>query len=95
MARIAKKTAPPSSEAAKEKKAPAKKEREIPTTINLQAYGKSISGEELIEMAKQAWVDTGHELSAIKRLDIYIKTEDSRVYYVVNQTDTGTFFLYG
>ena len=46
-------------------------------------------------MAKQAWVDTGHELSAIKRLDIYIKTEDSRVYYVVNQTDTGTFFLYG
>ena len=72
-----------------------KKKTEIPTTINLQAYGKSISGEELIEMAKQAWVDTGHELDMIKSLDIYIKTEESRVYYVVNQTETGTFFLYG
>ena len=50
-----------------------KKKTEIPTTINLQAYGKSISGEELIEMAKQAWVDTGHELDMIKSLDIYIK----------------------
>ena len=72
-----------------------KKKTEISTTINLQAYGKSISGEELIEMAKQAWVDTGHELDMIKSLDIYIKTEESRVYYVVNQTETGTFFLYG
>jgi len=72
-----------------------KKNPDIPTTINLQAYGKSISGEELIEMAKQAWVDTGHELDMIKSLDIYIKTEESRVYYVVNQTETGTFFLYG
>lgn len=78
-----------------ETKTAAKRTRKIPTTINLQAYGKSISGEELTEMAKQAWVDTGHDLASIKRLDIYIKTEDSRVYYVVNQTDTGTFFLYG
>ena len=67
----------------------------IPTTINLQAYGKSISGEELVEMARQAWSDTGHDLNAIETLDIYIKTEDSRVYYVVNKIDTGTFFLYG
>ena len=70
-------------------------QKTIPTTINLQAYGKSISGEELIEMARQAWVDTGHDLSVIETLDIYIKTEDSRVYYVVNKFDTGTFFLYG
>ena len=69
--------------------------RVIPTTINLQAYGKSISGDELIEMARQAWSDTGHDLNAIETLDIYIKTEDSRVYYVVNKIDTGTFFLYG
>ena len=69
--------------------------KKIPTTINLQAYGKSISGEELVEMARQAWADTGHDLSAIETLDIYIKTEDSRVYYVVNKIDTGTFFLYG
>ena len=67
----------------------------IAATINLQAYGKSISGDELVEMARQAWADTGHDLAAIETLDIYIKTEDSRVYYVVNKIDTGTFFLYG
>lgn len=94
MARITK-AAPESAKQETASKRKTKAKPEIPITINLQAYGKSISGEELVEMAKQAWVDTGHELSAIKRLDIYIKTEDSRVYYVVNQTDTGTFFLYG
>ena len=33
---------------------------------------------------KQDWKDKGNKVTAIETLDIYVKPEDAKVYYVVN-----------
>lgn len=42
---------------------------------------------------KQAWKDQGKKLTEIKTLDIYVKPEEAKVYYVVNGEISGSVDL--
>ncbi len=56
--------------------------------IELQFGDKAINEEQLVSMAKKAYGKKD-----IKNLDIYVKPEESKAYYVVNNDVTGSFDL--
>ncbi len=42
---------------------------------------------------KKNWKDAGHKLTEIADLDIYVKPEEAKVYYVVNKETEGSVDL--
>ncbi len=56
--------------------------------IELQFGDKAINEEQLVSMAKKAYGKKD-----VKNLDIYVKPEESKAYYVVNNDVTGSFDL--
>ena len=56
--------------------------------IELQFGDKALSEEELVSRAKKAYGKTD-----IKNLDIYVKPEEGKGYFVVNNDATGSFDL--
>lgn len=104
---VAKKAAPAKKEAVKKeavkkaapvkkapvKKAPAKK-AEVKATVNLQFAGKSYTNDDLIKIAKDVWkYDLGNKAADFKTLELYVKPEESRAYYVINGEITGSFAI--
>ena len=85
----AKKAAPAKKETP-EKKVVAKKE----ATLYVQFADKSYSTEELVKIAEDVWVyDLGKKASDIKTVEIYVKPEESRAYFVVNGAENGSFLI--
>ena len=84
--------------AAPAKKAPAKKapvkKAEAKAVVHLQFDGKSYTNDDLIKIAKVVWkYDLGNKPADFKSVELYVKPEDSRVYYVVNGEITGSFAI--
>jgi hypothetical protein len=84
--------------AAPAKKAPAKKapvkKAEVKATVNLQFEGKSYTSEDLVKIAKDVWkYDLGNKPADFKTLELYVKPEESRAYYVINGEITGSFAI--
>ena len=79
-----KKAAPAKKAAAKPaaKKAPAKKVV-AKETLAVQFAGKDYSTEAIMKLVKDAYKATKNK-AAIVSLDVYVNTDDSRAYYVVN-----------
>lgn len=91
----AKKAAAPKKETAK-KAAPAKKEATVKATtkvsVNLQFAGKEYKAEDFEKMAKDVWqYDLGKKAADLKSVDLYVKPEENKVYYVMNGDVTGDF----
>lgn len=59
----------------------------------VQFAGREISTETIQEWVKADFVAAGHKESEIKELKIYIKPEDKRAYYVVNENYTASISL--
>ena len=74
----------PAPKKAASKKTVAKKETEKSQNIYIEYQGKQIEQQDIINRVKDAWTQSGHRLTSIKTLNIYIKPEDNAVYYVVN-----------
>ena len=85
----AKKT--PAKETAK--KAPAKK-AEVVTETYIQFAGQETLTSEILAKVKAAYVAEGHKESAIKSVKLYVKPEDSAVYYVINEKAVGVVSLF-
>ncbi len=62
--------------------------------IEVQYRSRNVSEAELIERVKEAWTAFGRDVRAIKKLRMYVVPEEDRVYYVINDTDEGSFFLF-
>ncbi len=96
--------AKPVVKAAKEKAAPVvkaaeKKAKEVVSrkadkteTITLQFAGKSYTTEDLVKIAKDVWkYDLGKEEGEFKSVELYVKPEESMVYYIINEDVLGNF----
>ena len=86
------------------KKKPAEKKRSVASTISLakkvnyvlqcSAKPEGISYNQLVANAKNVWrYDRGGKVSDIKSMELYIKPEEGKVYYVINSDATGSFDL--
>ncbi|MCI5602693.1 MAG: DUF6465 family protein [Clostridiales bacterium] len=77
------------------KKTTAKKEAaEINATYVLQFSGKEVVASDILETVKKVWIDKFQgKLEEIKTIEIYIKPEEHRAYFVVNGLSNGDYFV--
>ena len=61
------------------------------TNVYVEFYGEQVSQADVIEEAKKIWKDSGNKAADLKKLEVYIKPEDDRVYYVFNGETAGSF----
>lgn len=66
-----------------------KKNMKINTTI--QHYDLEVTDTELVQKVKEAWTKAGNLVKDIKSLNLYIKTDERKVYWVINEEVTGDF----
>ena len=87
---------PAAKKAVAEKKTAAKKETakaEKQEVVFVQFAGEEFVVEEVMEKAKAAYVAEGHRAASIKTLRLYIKPEERKAYYVVNDKAAGSIDL--
>lgn len=58
--------------------------------VVIQFGGREISGNTIAEQAKQAYKDAGNT-DAITSVVTYVKPEENKVYFVINDTYQGSF----
>lgn len=69
------------------KAASAKKEMKVKTVVEYS--GRQVEEKDILASVKKAWTKSGGKIGDIKSVDLYIKPEESAVYYVINKTETG------
>lgn len=76
------------------KKAAATKKAEIKIAQHVQFSGKSYSTDDLVKIAKDVWkYDMKKKVDDIKSINLYVKPEESQVYFVVNDKEAGSFVI--
>ena len=67
------------------RKPAAKKGTDVKADVFVQFGGKEFSEEAVMSKVVAAWEAEGKKASAIKRAKLYIKPEDGKAYYVINE----------
>lgn len=58
-------------------------------------YGVSqITEKEVIQKVKDIWVENGRKINEMTSLEVYIKPEENKAYYVINEDITGAVDLW-
>ena len=84
----AKKTAP----AVKKTTTRTKKAAAVKETVSIQFAGKEYTTEQLVKIAKDIWeFDLKKDPADFAEVQLYVKTEEAKAYYVINGTETGSF----
>lgn len=76
------------------KKEPAKKTTTaaVKETVHVQFADKSYTSEDLVKIAKDVWkYDLKKKVGDFKAVELYVKPEESVVYYVINGEERGQF----
>lgn len=73
---------------APKKKAPAKNSR--PVNIFYEFSSHSVEQQEIIDKIKGWWKEQGYLLKDLKELAVYLKVEENRAYYVINDSVKGS-----
>lgn len=90
----AKKAEPKKAEAAAEPVKKAEKKAELKAALHVQFAGKSYAEEDLMKMAKDVWkYDLKQKAADLVSVELYVKPEESVVYYVMNKEFTGSFYI--
>ena len=91
----AEETPEPKAEPKAESKAESKAEKkaaEVQAAVTVQFAGKSYSQADLVKIAKDVWeYDLLQKPADLKSVELYVKPEESLVYYVMNKEITGSF----
>lgn len=88
------KKAPAKKAAAKTTAAKTTKAASVDTELYVQFAGNEVSTTDIVAKVKAAYIAEGHKESAIKAIKLYIKPEDSAVYYVINDKASGMVSLF-
>lgn len=76
------------------RKATAAKKEAVKEVISLQYADKSYTTEELVKIAKDVWkYDLKQKAGDFKSVELYVKPEESMVYYVINGDVKGNFSI--
>jgi hypothetical protein len=64
----------------------------VKENITIQFAGKEYTTEQLVKIAKDVWeFDLKKEPADFKEVQLYVKPEEAKAYYVINGTETGSF----
>lgn len=62
------------------------------TEVIYQFAGKSYTQDEFVKTAKEIWkTELKKKVSDLTSLELYVKPEECKVYYVFNETECGCF----
>ena len=53
-------------------------------SLFFECAGKSLNADEIVRDVKANWVANGNKVKEMTGVKIYVKPEDNKVYYVVN-----------
>lgn len=82
------------AESVKEVKAEPVTAAEPEVRMSIQFAGKSYNNVELVKIAKDVWkYDLDKDVNDIRTIDLYVKPEENKVYFVVNGTEEGSFCI--
>lgn len=74
------------------KKTAAKKAAKAEVKVAIQFADKNYTSEDLAKIANDVWVyDYGKDASELKDVQLYVKPEEGKVYYVFNNEIAGDF----
>lgn len=66
----------------------------VTATYILQFGGKEVVASNILETVKKVWVEKFQgKLEEIKTIEIYIKPEENRAYFVINGLSNGGYFV--
>lgn len=83
----------PVAKKAPAKKAPAKK-AEIKTNVLLQFAGKEVAEKDIVANVKKAWTSQFKgKVKDIKTMDIYVKPDENKAYFVINGVSEDGYFI--
>lgn len=75
-------------------KKPAAKRTVLKETVYLQYMGKEIDQKTITDKVKAVWTDTlNRKVSEMKTLTLYLKPEENKAYYVINDDVSGSVEL--
>ena len=83
---------PAAKKPAAKKSAPKEKAERV-ENIFLQVGGREWNTAQLRDQAVAAYAAEGHRASGIKRLELYVKPEDGKAYFVINEKFEGSVDL--
>lgn len=63
------------------------------SNIYVEFYGEQVSQAELVEEVKKIWKDEEKKIEDLTDIKLYLKPEEDRVYYVLNDTELGSFLI--
>lgn len=63
------------------------------TSMYVEYQGLQFEEKDIIAKVKELWVNDGNKIKDIKELKLYIKPEESTVYYVINEETSGKIEL--
>lgn len=67
---------------------------EAKVSVMLQYAGKDISYDELVQNAKNKFqYDMGGDADAVKKINLYVKPDENRVYFVIDDNIEGDYLL--
>lgn len=59
--------------------------------VYIEFYGEQVFQEDLIQEAQKIWAESGKKPEELRKISLYVKPEDNRVYYVFNEEEEGSF----
>lgn len=66
----------------------------VKATVSVQWYGKSFDQDQLLKLAKAAWMKAYKKKAGeLVKSELYVKVEENKLYYVMNGTDDGAVEL--
>lgn len=68
---------------------PAAEKKPVEENVVLQYDGEEWSLAEFKERAISTYIESGHRRGNIKKISLYIKPEERKVYYVMNDKESG------
>lgn len=75
------------------RKAPAKKAA-VKETVMIQYMGKEVSTDDLMKKVKEYWTkELKNKAGDLKSVTLYVKPEEGKVYFVINEEVTGSVEL--
>ena len=67
---------------------------EVKSAVYVQFAGKSYAQEDLVKIAKDVWkYDLKQKAKDLVSIELYVKPEESKAYYVMNKDFAGSFYI--
>lgn len=84
---------PKATKAAAKKAAPkATAKKAVESVLHVQYAGRSYSQEDLLKIARDVWkYDLKRKVGELESVEMYVKPEENKVYYVMNGEVSGCF----